>query len=191
MNKQAFLDAWCLILALLPGCGGTGTPPSAAPGLGTPAPAFTLRDLAGAEVKSADLLAQGPFVFVQLRGWVTYQCPLCTKQVGDLFSRAADFQAAGAQVILSYPGPAADLDAHAREFIASMQLPPGFVFALDPDLAAVGAWGLRWDAPRETAYPATFVVDPAGTVRYASVSGGHGGRAAPGDVIAAVQALGN
>jgi len=158
-----------------------------APAVGAKAPALSLSTLDGKTVDIAELEKSGPVVFVQLRGWVTYQCPLCTKQVGDLVSRAEDFKAAGVQVVLSYPGPAEGLDAHAKEFIANAGLPEGYHFVLDPDLAAVKAWGLHWDAPKETAYPATFVIDQANTVRYANISTGHGGRAAAGDVLDAVK----
>ena len=51
------------------------------------------------------------------------------------------------------------------------------------------AYGLRWDAPSETAYPATFVIDRSGTVRFAQISRVHGGRTPAADVLAALVAL--
>jgi alkyl hydroperoxide reductase subunit AhpC len=49
------------------------------------------------------------------------------------------------------------------------------------------AYGLRWDAPQETAYPATFVIDRDGIVRFAQISSGHDGRALATDVLKALE----
>ncbi|MGH7956231.1 MAG: hypothetical protein ACREH8_04380, partial [Opitutaceae bacterium] len=38
------------------------------------------------------------------------------------------------------------------------------------------AYGLRWEAPKETAYPSTFIIDRANRVRFAHVSKTHGNR---------------
>lgn len=193
MITRVFSLLFALSLLLAAGCGSTISAEQAsamgAPEVGAKAPALALSTLDDKKVDLAELEKTGPVVFVQLRGWVTYQCPLCTKQVGDLVSRAEEFKAAGAQVVLSYPGPAEGLDVHAKEFIANAGLPEGYHFVLDPDLVVVKAWGLFWDAPKETAYPATFVVDQDNTVRYAKISSGHGGRAAASEVVEAVKAL--
>jgi hypothetical protein len=61
---------------------------------------------------------------------------------------------------------------------------------VDPDLAFVRSYNLRWDAPRETAYPSTFVIGRSGKVRFATVSRSHGGRAKAADVLKALQDLG-
>ena len=194
MILRSCFVALCLGVLVAVGCGSPMTKEQAAamgaPVVGAAAPVLSLTTLEGAKVELAELVTAGPVVFVQLRGWVTYQCPLCTKQVGDLVSRAAEFKAAGAQVILSYPGAAAGLDAHAKEFIANAGLPEGFHFGLDPDLVGVKAWGLHWDAPKETAYPATFVVDTGGVVRFGAIREGHGGRTGAGEVLEVVKGIG-
>ena len=84
-----------------------------------------------------------------------------------------------------YPGPAEDLKAHAKEFLEmkGKQWPKDFTFVLDPDYTMVNAYGLRWDAPRETAYPSTFVLDKNGVVRFEKISHSHGGRAKAADVL--------
>lgn len=175
---------------VLSGCGGSGkNDGAAAPGAPKPgamAPPLSLATLDGAKVELAALLNDGPAVIVQLRGWVGYQCPLCTRQVGDLIANADAFAAKKARVLLVYPGPADALDTHAREFITGNALPPHFLFLTDPGLAFVNAWGLRWDAPGETAYPAAFVVDTVGTVQYANVSNSHGGRAGASEILVAL-----
>jgi hypothetical protein len=53
------------------------------------------------------------------------------------------------------------------------------VYLLDPDYSMINAYGPRWDAPRETAYPSTFVFGTGGSVRFAQVSRSQGGRALP------------
>ena len=76
----------------------------------------------------------------------------------------------------------------AKEFLKNRQLPENFTFVIDPDYEFTNAYGLRWDAPRETAYPSTFVIDRQGTVRLAVISKTHGGRAKTADVIKALPA---
>jgi peroxiredoxin len=88
-----------------------------------------------------------------------------------------------------YPGPADGLDDRAKEFVSGKNLPEGFHFVLDPDMKAISAWGLRWDAANETAYPATFVIAPDGKVRFAKVSQSHGDRATGEDILAAMKAI--
>jgi peroxiredoxin len=58
---------------------------------------------------------------------------------------------------------------------------------LDPDYAMVNAYGLRWDASNETAYPATFLLDRKGIIRFAKkFSRTHGDRTKALDIIAAI-----
>jgi hypothetical protein len=40
----------------------------------------------------------------------------------------------------------------------------------------VNAYGLRWDAPHETAYPSTFILDRKGIVQFVKISHTHGDR---------------
>ena len=125
------------------------------PKVGDTAADFALKDLKGREVKLSSLADQGPVVLVVLRGWPGYQCPLCTAQVADLVRKADEVKAAGARVLLVYPGPSKELQAHAEEFIGD-KLPTGYTLVVDPDYAFTKLYNLRWDEPRETAYPSTF-----------------------------------
>lgn len=160
--------------------------PSPRPAVGEKARDFALNTLDGKTIRLMDLTKQGPVVLVVLRGWVGYQCPICTRQVADLLSRSKRFAAAGARVVLVYPGPSDGLKAHAQQFISGKGLPANFSFVLDPKLKLVTDWGLRWDAPRETAYPSTFVIDSNRTVRFAKVSKTHAGRASASEILAAL-----
>jgi thioredoxin-dependent peroxiredoxin len=148
------------------------------------APNFVVRTLDDKPVELQQLTAKSPVVLVVLRGWPGYQCPLCTRQVQDYIANAGQFRERKAQVLMVYPGPADQLKEHAREFLANKDWPPEFIFALDPDYALIKAYGLRWDATKETAYPSTFIIDQRGRVRFAYVSKSHGDR------VSAARALG-
>lgn len=156
------------------------------PKAGDKAPDFTLKTLEDKTVRLDSMTAQGSVVIVVLRGWPGYQCPICDRQVHDFIASASTFAEAKARLVFVYPGPAKDLAAHADEFRKwkGKEWPEEFVFALDPDYSMVNAYGLRWDAPSETAYPSTFVVDSKGVVRSATVSKGHGGRSKASEVAA-------
>lgn len=86
-------------------------------------------------------------------------------------------------MLLIYPGPAKELDQRAQEFLKGTTLPALFTLLLDPDDEFTNAYGLRWNTPRETAYPSTFVIDTASKVHYAKVSRTHGGRAEVTEVL--------
>jgi len=148
-----------------------------------------LAALGGHQITLASELGHGPVVLVLLRGWPGYQCPFCTKQFADFLDHAHDFEAAGARVVWVYPGPADQVQPRATEFTANRVLPSHFLLTIDPDYAFTNAYGLRWDAPNETAYPATFVIDRTGVVRFVQVSTDHGHRALATDVIAALAAI--
>lgn len=158
-----------------------------APKLGERAPVFSLLDLDGRRVTLAGELTHGPVVLVLLRGWPGYQCPFCTRQFADFLGHAPAFEADRARVVWVYPGPADALQQHASEFLASRPLPSNFRVTTDPDYVFTNAYGLRWDAPQETAYPATFVIDRDGIVRFAQISSGHDGRALATDVLKALE----
>ena len=66
------------------------------------------------------------------------------------------------------------------------QLPENFDLVLDPDYEFTNLYGLRWDAPKETAYPSTFLLDQQGKVFFAKVSKSHGGRTNAAELIEAL-----
>ncbi len=156
------------------------------PKVGETAPDFELKDLKDNPIKLSTLAQQSPVVLVMLRGFPGYQCPLCTAQVGALINKADQFMAAGVQVLLVYPGPSEKLKEHADEFAGSKNLPANFSFVLDPDFSFTNQYGLRWDAPNETSYPATFVVNSDLKVLFSKVSHTHGDRATPEEILAAL-----
>ncbi len=154
---------------------------AAQPAVGETAKDFQLMSLSGAPVRLSDLTAKGPVVLLVLRGFPGYQCPLCNRQVKEFVSHASDF--AGATVLMVYPGPAEK----ANEFAADKDLPKGFLMVVDPDYAFTKQYDLRWDAPKETAYPSTFLIDGNRKIFFAKVSNSHGGRSSAAEVSAALK----
>ena len=150
---------------------------------------FELKTLDDQSVRLKDFLGKSNVVLIVLRGWPGYQCPVCTVQVQDYVRAASGFAQAKARVVMVYPGPADKLKEHAAEFLQDKQWPKEFIFLLDPDYTMVSAYGLRWSAPNETAYPSTFVLDQNGLVRFARVSGSHGNRTKAGEILPVVQQL--
>ena len=157
-----------------------------APGVGVKAPEFALKDVAGTTVSLSHERTQGAVVLIVGRGWPGYQCPFCTRQFAEFRAHAKELQAAGARVLWIYPGPEDQLATHASDFISSEPLPSNFDVLIDPGYGFTKAYGLRWDAPKETAYPATFVIDRDGTIRFANVSLEHGGRTPVANVLEAL-----
>lgn len=160
-----------------------GTPPQ----VGDTATNFTLKTLDDKSVELQKLTAKQVVVLVVLRGWPNYQCPICTSQAQDYIKHAAEFEAASTKVLFVYPGPADKLKEHAQEFLQDKTWPKNFLFVTDPDYSFTQAYNLRWDAPYETAYPSTFVIDKANKVRFAGVSREHGGRVEAAVALKAAQ----
>lgn len=161
----------------------------APPAVGDKLSDFQLARLDGTRVRLTDLTKSGPVVVLMLRGWVGYQCPFCNRQVGDFIAHAKELQASGANVVLVYPGAADTVQGKAEDFVTGKTMPANFHFVIDPDLRTVNAYHLRWDAPNETAYPSTFLVDKAGVVRFAKISKSHGDRSSAADVLAEIARL--
>lgn len=161
------------------------------PAVGDKAPDFTLKTLDGQTTRLSDLTGKTDVVLVVLRGWPGYQCPICDRQVHDFIASAPGFAKAKAQLVFVYPGPAENLKAHAEEFKSwkSRQWPKEYLYVLDPDYTMVNDWHLRWDAPRETAYPSTFIIDKKGVIRFARISHSHGNRSKAVDIVAEVEKL--
>jgi len=153
------------------------------PVVGGKAPDFTLDGLDGKAMTLSDLTKQSNVVLVVLRGYPGYQCPICTRQVGDFINQSKKFADAQARIVLVYPGPADRLKDHAEEFISGKTLPDNCTLVIDPDYTFTKAYGLRWDAPRETAYPSTFVIDRENAVQLAHVSRTHGDRTSAAEVL--------
>ena len=84
------------------------------PDIGQTAPPFSLSTPDGKQLSLSNFTRKGPVVLVVLRGYPGYQCPYCVRQVHDFVENASKFAADGAQVLLVYPGPPAELDSMRR-----------------------------------------------------------------------------
>lgn len=154
------------------------------PAVGAQAPDFTLRTPLGHPVSMHSQLGNGPLILIVLRGYPGYQCPYCHRQVHDFILHAADFAELQARVLLVYPGPAAQLNERAKEFLASeSQLPSNVVLVTDPDYVATSLYGLRWNAPNETAYPSTIILNRKGKILFEKISRSHGDRFSAEDAL--------
>lgn len=148
---------------------------------------FKLKLIDGKKVELDKLNARSNVVLIVLRGFPEYQCPVCSRQVGAFIAEAQKFQDLGAKVLFIYPGPSNILQEKAKEFVEDFTFPNNFYFALDPDYSMINKYGLRWDAPKETAYPATFVIDKKGKIVFSKVSSTHRGRTTVEEILEALK----
>lgn len=133
--------------------------------------------------------ADGPVAVVVLRGYPGYQCPFCSQQVGALINRARTLKKFASRVILVYPGEPSELERHAEQFIGSRAVREPLVLVRDPSMQMVDEWGLRWNAPRETAYPSTFVINKNGRVAWSKISESHAGRSTADEILRELKRL--
>ena len=181
-NKTAgVLLAACVTLTLLSVAAQAETPD-----VGAKAPAFTLSTPEGQPVHLSALTAKGPVVLIVLRGYPGYQCPYCQLQAHEFMAQADKFAAKGVELLLVYPGPPAEVSQRATEFMALLhgKLPANYHLVVDPEYKFTNQYGLRWDAPQETAYPSTFVIGPNGMIVSRKISREHGDRATVAEVLA-------
>lgn len=142
----------------------------------------------GGEFRLSKLVEKGSVVLVMLRGFPGYQCPVCSTQVAGYIAKAEEFEKQrNTPVVFIYPGKVENLEKRAKEFTAPLEekidLPSNFVFLLDQDYKITNHLGLRWNEPKETAYPAAFVIDHDGYIQYAKVSDNHGDRATADEIL--------
>lgn len=173
-----------------------------APSVGDRFPEFALLDSRGRLTSLSSRLAQGPVVLSFNRGgW----CPYCRAELSAWSDSLFQLAEAGAQLVVV----TAEIAGRAEELRRSLGLAADVLcdidhgVALDLGLAVHLGQDLRreyldcgldlaevygspsWLIP----IPATFLIDPAGIVRFAYVDVDFRNRAEPADVIAAVQAL--
>ena len=68
---------------------------TSAPEVGKKAPDFALESVTGETVKLSKLVDKSPVVLVMLRGYPGYQCPICSRQVGELLRNADQLKKTG------------------------------------------------------------------------------------------------
>ena len=143
-------------------------PPALRPGQAFPE--IDLLDEQGAPVNSSSLLGT-PFVVLFVRGtW----CPFCTAQVEQLTQHYKDITDLGAKLIFVTPKPLETTRRVAEFFKVD------FSFWLDPELRVARQLELeqtdsvpgdfQGEYGKNTVWPAAFVIDSGGIVRYAQRS---------------------
>lgn len=159
---------------------------AASPNVGEKAPDFALSTPQGRQIRLFEAVSTGPVVLIVLRGYPGYQCPYCNRQVQDFIQNSPAFADAGAHVLMIYPGPSEGLVGKANEFLADKKLPSNFDLLLDPGYEFTNLYGLRWNAPQETAYPSTFLIDRQGIVFFSKIVKEHGGRTSAEEILRAL-----
>ncbi|MEU4896635.1 peroxiredoxin-like family protein [Streptomyces sp. NPDC044780] len=170
---------------------------------GDPAPRFRLPSATGATVALDDLLAQGPVVLTFYRGaW----CPYCNIALRSLQRHHSDIAARGARLVAVSP--------QIPDESLTLSEKHGLVFDVLSDIGSDTAkqYGIAFDLPdyladlydeigfdlqrvnhghrRTLPLPATYVIDRAGTIRWAFVDTDYTTRAEPADILAALDTLG-
>jgi peroxiredoxin len=70
--------------------------------------------------------------------------------------------------------------------LAKKKLPENFDLVMDPGYEFTKSYRLRWDAPHETAYPSTFLIDRQGVIFFSKIVKEHGGRTTAAEILDAL-----
>lgn len=132
----------------------------------------------GANVDLGTLwVSQRVVVVFYMGGW----CPHCQKQLGDLNNAQKQFTDRGAKIVaISADSPQ---DAGAMRDKLSL----GFDLYSDADLAVIAKWGVE-DYGSRIARPATFIVEPGGSISFRKVGSKQEDRPSVDDLLAALGA---
>ena len=169
--------------------------------VGDRAPEFSLTNARGETVHSRDLLSNGPLVLNFYRGgW----CPYCNLELRAYLIILPELKATGAQLAAISPMlPDASLSAQEKNELEFHVLSDvgnrvagdfGLVFQLSNDLKPVyqnfgiDLPGANGDDSHALPVPATYVIDPDGTIAWAFVDEDYTRRAEPADVLAHLNA---
>ena len=168
--------------------------------VGDTAPDFELPDARGGSVTLGSLRRDGPVVLVFYRGaW----CPYCNLQLRAFQAALEDIRADGATLVAISPQtPDKSLTLAEQAELAFPVLSDvgnavarsyGLVFTLgaaDRELHSgigIDLTAFNGDDTWELPAPAVFVVDPDGTIRFASVAGDYRWRVGPDEVVTALR----
>ncbi len=139
----------------------------------------------------SDTYKGGPTVVIFLRGYPGYQCPICLDGKSTRWSTApkCSHQAAH-RVVLVYPGQTRDSSASRRFHGSRGDCPSRWSSLRDDDHESRESVGRAMEFnPRETAYPATFVLDRYGRVAWKKVSRSHAERSSVEEILKELRKL--
>lgn len=141
------------------------------------APPATVTKRDGTQVDLATMWANQKVLVVFYRGgW----CPYCQKQLVELQTNQKKFADAGAIIL----GISSDAAEDANKTRDKLQL--NFELYSDPQLAVISQWGVE-DVGSNIARPATFVVEPGGTITYRRIGKGPADRPTIEELISALE----
>jgi peroxiredoxin len=167
---------------------------------GAKSPSFELPDHNGKLVSSANLLAKGRLVLCFIRGrW----CPFCVGQMEAMSFIASAIEAAGASLVAISP------QTEKQAFFMRDQHKLGFPLLVDTNNQLARQFGLAYRVPEEQQglyrstfvnlpfvngdsswelpIPAAFVVDPDGTILFASANEDYADRPEPLEILSVVE----
>ncbi|MFE6286650.1 peroxiredoxin-like family protein [Streptomyces sp. NPDC057877] len=167
--------------------------------VGANAPSFALPTATGGTVSLDALLAEGPVVLTFYRGaW----CPYCNITLRSLQRHHGDITARGARLVAVSPQlPDASLSLAEKHELAFDVLSDlgcdtakqyGLAFDIPDDLAAlyetfgIDLQRVNGGHARTLPLPATYVIDPGSTIRWAFAATDYTTRAEPADILAAL-----
>lgn len=143
----------------------------------TSAPPATVTKRDGSRIDLATLWANQKVLVVFYRGgW----CPHCQKQLAELQANQAKIAQAGAILL----GISSDSVEDANKTRDKLGL--NFELYSDPQLAVITQWGVE-DVGANIARPATFVVEPGGTITYRRIGDSPADHPAVEDVLTALE----
>jgi peroxiredoxin len=171
--------------------------------VGAKAPSFELPDHNGKLVSSASLLAKGRLVLCFIRGrW----CPFCVGQMEAMAFIASAIEAAGASLVAISP------QTEKQAFFMRDQHKLDFPLLVDTNNLVARQFGLAYRVPEEQQglyrstfvnlpfvngdsswelpIPATFVIDPDGTILFASANEDYTDRPEPLEILSVVEVSG-
>jgi peroxiredoxin len=171
--------------------------------VGAKAPSFELPDHNGKLVSSNNLLAKGRLVLCFIRGrW----CPFCVGQMEAMSFIASAIEAAGASLVAISP------QTEKQAFFMRDQHKLDFPLLVDTNNLVARQFGLAYRVPEEQQglyrstfvnlpfvngdsswelpIPATFVIDPDGTILFASANEDYTDRPEPLEILSVVEVSG-
>jgi len=121
--------------------------------VGQPAPAFTLKDIQGADVSLAQFKGKQPVLLVFYRGsW----CPFCIDQLEDYRRVLPDLKTHNIQLIAISP------DAVKKNQDIAERFKTGYLFLSDNDSAVIQRYGIARD--KKLPHPTLVLIDADGSV---------------------------
>ena len=123
-----------------------------------------------------------PVVVVVMRGFSGQVCIYCASQTAAIANAYPQFTAAGAEVVVVYPGPTEAVPAFIQAVQSLRQKPAPMLIGLDVSLLLVRSLGIE----ANLAKPTSLIIDRNGIVRYAYVGASMADRPSVEDLLKAL-----